>query len=178
MPVPPICFVTSALPVHRYVTLGKRHPSWSLAWSLQALGQPPSTPGWPLWEVITQSFCRCPIAAGQPPSTPGWPYVDRLMVLSRSGQLRSIAVASTACANPAYAGGDQGQKCFEPTNPSGGLIKQVIPQHVMATNQWPGGVWFRLIYDPEVCATLTRKKNAYLRWFYWLCDCELAVLTL
>ena len=59
--------VTSALPVHRYVTLGKRHPSWSLAWSLQALGQPPSTPGWPLWEVITQSFCRCPIAAGQPP---------------------------------------------------------------------------------------------------------------
>ena len=48
------------------------------------------------------------------------------MVPSQSGQQRANAIASTACANPAYAGGDQGQECFEPVIHSGSLTEHVI----------------------------------------------------
>ena len=60
---------------------------------------------------------------------PGVTVRGQMVVQSQSCQQRATAIASTECANPAYAGGDKGQESFEPFEPmihSGSLTECVI----------------------------------------------------
>ena len=57
---------------------------------------------------------------------PGVTVRGQMVVQSQSCQPRATAIASTECANPAYAGGDKGQESFEPMIHSGSLTERVI----------------------------------------------------
>ena len=57
---------------------------------------------------------------------PGVTVRGQAMVQSWRCQQQANAIASTACANPAYAGGDKGQDSFEPMIYSGSLTERLI----------------------------------------------------
>ena len=81
-----------------------------------------------MWDCHSAVFQVFQVSYGSRP-TSEYPGVTVRGQVDGSESERSAeanAIASTACANPAYAGGDQGQEYFEPMINSGSLNEPVV----------------------------------------------------